>query len=310
MRTIIFFNHCHNGDLIVSKEFVRELMRKVPANYIYAHTKSPNLLKDMIGRTTDDDYNRTSGSIGKYPKKFVFPLPNVTVINTWWGAYYKEWEVNENFYDVVSPSFSKIDLNWEVYYEIFEYIFKVCARHFDMDLTLDEKSPIEYAHKIDYSLFSLPEIKLTTKKSVYFANGLPMSGQSHLYNDMSEHIIYFAERLPNITFYCSQKFFTILPNIVFTDDIFNRPFDDLNETAYLSQLCNGIVGRNSGTFHITNTKHNLNDPNKHLLVFGNHEGHCFPYNLKFPANFTFVEDINEHVVRQALANLLTKIIFD
>ena len=124
---------------------------------------------------------------------------------------------------------------------------------------------------------------------------------------MAHLIQELAQTFPDIDFICTDVFETSAANIFFTDFIHTRNGSDLNEISFLSTFCDAIVGRNSGAFLFTNTKHNLST--KKFLAFGRDERECFPYGLNCK-NFVFVRDENDEVMRNALHLLVKSIQHD
>ena len=83
---ILFYNHYHNGDLFVSKEFIRHIMQQLPnCEFGYYHNNNPKTIRDLLpyyGRATQSNDER-----------FILNGDTLT-INTWIGKYipgnYKE----------------------------------------------------------------------------------------------------------------------------------------------------------------------------------------------------------------------------
>ena len=47
MKTIIFYNTFHNGDIHVSREFIKDIMNKIETTFYYYHNGGPRLLFDI-----------------------------------------------------------------------------------------------------------------------------------------------------------------------------------------------------------------------------------------------------------------------
>lgn len=79
MKKILFYNDWHNGDIHMSREYVKDLMSVLGQNeYFYYHTNNNSILSDI------DNLKYTNNK-------------NITTdlnINTWIGQF---WRKNNNF---------------------------------------------------------------------------------------------------------------------------------------------------------------------------------------------------------------------
>lgn len=303
---ICFFNYFHNGDLLATKEFVREFMQNIPAEYYYAHNKHPKNLADLR-------INQIPIPEG-LPHNIKFASSeDVLFINTWVGAYSKSHCNTDVPYGI---QFDGIDLGedgicWKSYHKQFNYILSVVDKCIDGAYSIT-RSAEEYAHSIDFSIFNVSQVdefllKHDPEKTILFSNGLVESSQTLINNDMSAWINFLSKEFPNINFVCTKKFEPSSKNIFFTDDIINSPDGhDMNEIAYLSSKVNKIIGRNSGPFLFTNMKSNLLSGSKTFLALGDYYTQCFPAFLDFPCNFKFVRDESESIVLDSIRSVLSE----
>lgn len=301
---ICFYNYFHNGDLLATKEYVREFIQNIEAEYYYAHNKHPKNLIDL-------ELNQIRVPQG-LPHNIKFAASeDVLFINTWVGAYSKSHCSNEVPYGI---EFDHIDLGeegicWKSYHKQFEYILSVVKRIIGKSYSLMSDAE-NYAHSIDYSKLDLSSIEhffniVDASKTVLVSNGLVESSQALINNDMSDWINYFAKQFPETSFVCTKKFYSDSTNIFFTDDVIkDGSGHDMNEIAYLSSKVNKIIGRNSGPFLFTNTKENLSDENKKFLAIGDYYSQCFPAFLKFNCDFKFVRDESESIVLDSIRNII------
>lgn len=302
---ICFFNHFHNGDLLATKEFVREFVNNVPLECYYAHNRHPKNLADIS--------NLTQAAIPKgLPTEHKFVMSgdmDILFVNTWIAAYCSS--------DPQDPEYVAIDMaaegiNWKAYYKEFQHIIKTVNKLTGNSYQLRD-SIESYAHKIDFSVFNCSNIdaflsKVDSKNLVLISNGFVESDQNILNNDMSAWINVIAREFQNKIFICTRKFMTSLPNVLFTEDIIsNGEGHDMNEIAYLSKFVNVVMGRNSGPFLFTNTFENLNDKNKKFLVFGRYYNQSFPAYLNFDCDFRFVIDESDSIVLESMRKLLSEV---
>ena len=301
---ICFFNYFHNGDLLATKEFIREFMDNVPAEYFYAHNKHPKNLIDL-------PLTQVRIPEGLPNNKFFVGGDDTIFINTWIAAYWNNenclYDIKLDVDDILSDG-----ITWKAYHKIFQYIIKVVEAHLGVKYEL--RTSIEsYAHKIDYSMLDCTNIdkflsSVNKEDLVLVSNGYVESNQSLINNDMSSWINTIAQEFTNKKIICTRKFNTSFRNILFTDDIIgDKSGHDMNEISYLSTFIDKILGRNSGPFLFTNTYDNLQTKNKVFLSLGNVETNCFPAFLKFDCDFRFVKDESETIVLDSIRELLSEV---
>lgn len=294
MKKIVFFNHAHRGDIFLSRPFVKEIVEKLDVEFYYSHFWGEYLLKDLninyIHIDTVDKIPQIDRHIGHYISE------DTLYINTWIG----------NYFDHSKPRYGECNLQ-SIYFLMYEQIFKVIRKIFQIDLNL--KDIHEYFPTIDYSYFNIGNIdkylKEDTRKKVLLCNGPALSGQCDYNGDMAEIINFLSQKYSNITFIITHNIKLEKDNIKYTGDIIQSQKSDLNEITYLSKFCDVIVGRSSGPFTFANTKDNIFDEKKSFLCFGKKETDCLPYGLDVECNFTFqyfsesnkLEELTETIIQ-------------
>jgi hypothetical protein len=292
MNTINFFNYFHNGDMFVSKEFVRQIIAELPDfNFGYYHLNHFKTTKDL---------NIQFLGAPHFRENIKFVEDNTTLnINTWIGAYQKI-HTNE------PPHFWNGGINLICLYDVWSFIFEKVNSYFDVKLKIKD-SPLDYIPTIIYEYFDLQSCndfianRKSTKK-ILFSNGKAMSGQS-FDDDMVLLITDFAKKYPNHDYICTKKFQTDLNNIFFTDDIFEKALEtadlktpwndrhlkncDLNEISYLSNFCEIIVGKNSGPFVYCMTKENFLHNNKYIISFNRDAEDSMAYGINLKCKYIF-----------------------
>jgi hypothetical protein len=269
MKKICFFNHKHNGDIFHSKSFVNEIVNSIDAEFSYAHSNHPNLLKDL--KIEYEIIPDISNSVRFLEDE------DTLYVNTWIGSYFVE---GEKYYGECTLRFS---------YEMFSKIYDELNKRFNTNLKL---SSIEnYIPTIDYSKFDILNIenyiKTDTNKKILFCNGPCLSGQCRYYGDMNPIINSLAKKYQDITFIVTHKIDTDLKNIKFTNDIIKVSECDLNEIGYLSTFCDIIIGRNSGPFCFSTNTQNINNSNTIFYAFGEDITTCFLYEIDLSCSFIF-----------------------
>ena len=265
---IVFFNHYHNGDLFVSKEFVRNIKKQIGNIFDIKY-----LLFNHHKTLLDLNISYAGYPIGLNDRcKFIL-FGEILYVNTWIGAY--------QFPYADPPHFYKGGINYLDLHEMWKYIFKEIEKYTSIKLIIDV-NPEFYIPQIDYSQFNVSIIDnfVSDKKDIVLVcNGQPMSNQSELTN-LNEIIKRLSIDFKEKTFVCTKKF-DFADNIYFTENIINlksdltktpywnqcTPYCDLNEISYLSTFCDVIIGRNSGPYIYCTTKNNMMDNSKKFIQF-------------------------------------------
>lgn len=287
---LVFFQHCHNGDLFVSREFVKQIKTQLlDADLEYYHKNSPRVLLDL--GITQKPLNQEFSIREKFIK-----FPEGLAINTWVGAYDPKITPEP-------PHYYSLGISLDVLYQIWGYIFSEINTGFQKNLIL--KNINEYLPEIDFEKFHVQKItehvyKHTSKK-ILICNGEPKSKQSFR-ESFSDIIEALAEKLKNQEIICTEKFTTSRNNIYFTQDIIGLSGSDLAEISYLSQHCDLIIGRNSGPFVYCLTKTNLMNKNKTFISFNHTQEDQFPLGSDYLARYIF----SNNYQKDNMLNLIIK----
>jgi hypothetical protein len=269
---ILFYNFFHNGDLLNSKAFVKEIMDNMPITFMYAHSRHTKILTDMnliqirpeqIFPVTTNDH-----------KQKMIVADNITLVNTWIGAYFEpDGECTLRF-------------SYNMYKRIYDDLNKVYGTNLKLDDDITKYFPFVDFSQIDVSKVDAYLAKDKNRK-VLICNGPALSNQCSYNENMSDIVLELADTYKDTTFICTQHFDTDVANIAFTD-VINEILDcDLNEIAYLSKFCDIIVGRSSGPFSFSCLKDNMDDENKKFICFGDKITDCFQYGVDTKAKFVF-----------------------
>ena len=253
IENLVFYNHWQNGDIHVSREFVKLMVNAIKAkNYLYLNHKSPELLKDIPKLKVESDGLLYLDN----DSPFMWNLHTRTLcLNTWYG---------------VSPMFkTTASCTIDTLYHLFNgHINKV------MNVTLNPSKLRDFVPTVDYSYFDLSGIEnylaTSNRKKILICNGAVVSKQAQNFS-LSSLVTKMAVKQPNVDFIMTEKFHSVLDNIKFTDDIINKRGNDLNEISYLSIFCNSIIGRSSGPYIYSMVKENLFNPEKTFICFSDDE---------------------------------------
>ena len=288
--SIMFYNYFHNGDLIYSKSFVKEIIESIPVDFFYAHYKNTKIFQDL-NLTQINPTSIPQILNGKEREKItIINDHNLVLVNTWIGAYLTpEDECTLNF-------------NYKLYGSVYTELNKI----YGLNLRL-KKDKKEYFPTVDFNKINRTKVDefLTnyTNKKILICNGPALSNQCFYNGDMKDLVIRLANTYTNIIFICTQKFNTNIKNIIFTDDINNRIDFDLTEISYLSTFCDIIVGRNSGPYAFSELKENIKNKEKKFICFGDRIKDCFQYGINTDSKlifeqFTTLDNLFETIKRE------------
>jgi hypothetical protein len=247
-KNIYFYLYFGNGDIFISKEFVKDILSQVKYDTAYySHGKNKRILADI------PELNFAPITNEHIPNIRCRLVNNDLFVNCWLGV--------DSTY--VTPANScSVTNSKRMYNDIFS------KTHLDIHLN---KSLGEYIPQIDYKYFELEGvnnfISSNNKKFFLWDNGLVQSNQANNF-DFTPAIDTISRLYPHINIVTTSRTPLLASNIFFTGDI-TKPSDgfDLNEISYLSTFTNLIVGRSSGPEVFCTTRENVYNPNKRFISF-------------------------------------------
>lgn len=258
-KRVVFFNPFHNGDIHVSRGFVRQIIEKVKqidphTTFSYSHKMAADLLIDIQGLTYDPNGLRTIANehVG------VHTNGETIYINTWYGQ----------------QQFKYMNRHGVSFDSLYAAIDDSCKAIWNFSLNDISTDPSVFFPTIDYTKFHVREAAswLThhPEKKIFVSNGHALSGQSHNFA-ITPLIENLASRHSDYTFILSnvEGRKLALPNVYYSGDIIKRSGCDLNENAYLSEQCDTIMGRASGAFAFAETQNNMFQRTCKFLCFSN-----------------------------------------
>lgn len=249
---IFFYNAWHNGDLHVSRTFIKYIIENIKDNtYYYCHSNMPKILQDI------ENLNQIpfSNIINKNSKEGYFKNGEDYYINTWYGSYNFQYLMHQ-------------EMTTFVLFNIFKRTLKEIFRHQILN------DPLYFLPKIDYSKFDVKDIDdfilKDNRKKVLICNNTVESGQCENFG-FDIIIRKLSTDYPNILFIVSNIFRDYVierDNVIYCNAILPNIHDNnLNEISYLSKFCDVIVGRYSGPCSFAGTYENFLDPNKTFINF-------------------------------------------
>ncbi len=240
--SIVFYNHCNNGDIHLSRSMVDYLVKRLrPSIAGYSHRNPPNLLEDLdYMRYMSDEINYLDQNDGYTESEHGY------FINTWVGA--KNREFMSNGCDIQSI------------YKLFNYYHDALVGRM-----LDFPSLEELLPSIDFSKLAKRQIIFdffkdrNGHKRIFISNGYVRSGQAINFN-MNGMIAKLSALHDDYDFFVTNKEEPLVKadNVFYTEDIMETTDQcDLNENAYFSTFCDSIIGRSSGAFSFALNKDNF-----------------------------------------------------
>jgi len=121
---------------------------------------------------------------------------------------------------------------------------------------------------------------------------------------MRNIIFELATRFPEKDFLIAHKVDVELPNVTYTDDLFNAPTGNLNQIAYLSQFTKLIIGKNSGPFTYAHIKENMNNYQKTFMCFSHKMRDCLMGEGEYLSNSFFSNTIDDNKAIEICENLI------
>lgn len=242
---VIFYNHWGAGDIFESREFVKEAMKKLPAEfYQYSHNKYPEILRDIP-------------ELGWFPMNLaleqhtgVKKVDNHWLINTWIGQDGK----------YVMPGVGcVIEKNYEMFNDLFNRL----------GISSLDKDIYDYIPEVNWSVFNTQQITKFIDghpNPILICTGMVNSCQA-LNFEFNPILDILCKKYPNRDFITTTPMGLTHPNLFNTNEVTRTFSPDLNEIGYLSKFCKLIVGRNSGPFVFCQHKDNWSDSNKTFLSF-------------------------------------------
>jgi hypothetical protein len=271
---LFMFNVGHNGDVHLTREFVKDIMNKTKFDeYYYLHSNSPKVLCDIPNLKHSKLDDNCHGSVG----------------NTF-------FQVNNDIYINMTCFF-----DIEYYYKLYEIIYgKLQIRIENIDF---------YLPSINYKVLNLDNIKDFLKNNfktkVLISNGVTKSFQSgdvDFYNLIDE----ITKEFPDVQFLLTSKEKLIKDNIFYTDDVINKQDFDLNEISYLSTFCDIIIGRASGPDVFCMVKENYNNPYKTIISMSNNVKQAF-FDMNNMSGKIWINNYDYNNIHSVLINEIKRV---
>jgi hypothetical protein len=256
-KKVVFFNYYHNGDIHLSRGLLRQVMQKVhqinpDVQFYYSHRNTPDLLADI--NITFDPFGL---SIIRNDHAGIVGVGDTVYINTWYG------QQQFRYMNAYGISFDTLYLAFN----------EACKQIWGFSLEEISQDPGVFFPWIDYSKYQINNVNAwlssNSSKKIFISNGDTLSGQAHNF-DLTSLALDVARNHTDKTFILSNKTGATVPsNVLWSSDIIGRGGCDLNENGFITEHCDVIIGRSSGTFTFAQTQNNYLKRQCKILNFSN-----------------------------------------
>jgi hypothetical protein len=277
MKKIVFFNYYHNGDIHVSRGFIRHIIARVhqidpSIQFSYAHRNASELLSDIPNL----GYEPSGLSVVNNDHAGIVPVGDTIYINTWYARQHYRY-------------MSRYGITIDSLYVIFD---DVCKSLWGFSLEDISKNPADFFPIIDYSKFKVENAKTWLDKypgkKVFVSNGQALSDQAY-YFALTPIIDQLSKKHPDKIFILSNHDgHPGSQNIIHTSDIIQKQGNDLNENSYIASHCDVIIGKASGAFTFAVTQETCFQKRIKFLAFCN----LLP---KYPNKFWLSERLKDQI---------------
>ena len=254
---ITFFNHFHNGDIHVSRNFVRLIVNYIhqrDSNITFSYAqKNANVLLDIPKVI----YNPNALALVSSEHDNLFVRNGSLFINTWYAQQHFKYM---NRYGITMDSL----------YAAFDDSCKSALGFSLKDISSD---PTVFFPSIDYRAFEIQRAQTWLHnhpgKKIFVVNGYALSGQSHNF-PITPLVSNLARKHTDKIFILSNTDGNVnLPNVFQSSEIIGKSGCDLNENAFISESCDVIIGRPTGPFAFAQTCNNMINRKCKILCLSN-----------------------------------------
>lgn len=244
-NNVYFYNFYGNGDVHLSRNFVKYLSDQILAdNYYYVHKRHPRLTLDLEPKIkTITRQSLGTDSLGVYEKD------EDLYVNVWIGAY------NHKCHSRYGLSFLG-----------YKYLHNEHLRNLNLpEINVED---VDLIPTIDFNKYNLDnkEHLIPNGKNVLFCNNNTLSGQAN-----NTNMDGMLNRLSNIytdhNFIVTNNTTVTNKNVISISDIFGKLDSDIIECAFVSKYCDYVIGKSSGPYTYSLIKENLLDTNKKFICY-------------------------------------------
>ena len=240
MTKLIFFNGFHTGDVLLSKPFVKEIIKQIPCcNFFYSHRNNELITSDLCSFIHPDSIDPPKNN------EFIKKDGETVIINTWFGELDPRKNVYINHFDHQLDMYNQYLVNLNI------------------DISYMGKNPENYIWEIeDKYINNTLTVKEGFKVLIYTNKSLSIQAHN---DDQTNYIDKITDKYPEITFYVTESSVT-KPNVICLNNFFTQKGLDLFQFAELSKKCTIITGNSNGAIMFSWLKSNLLNKNKIYII--------------------------------------------
>jgi hypothetical protein len=302
MNKIVFFNFFHNGDCFVTKEYVRDIISKLPGiEFEYAHNNHENIICDLDCKhvpivTMPDQFDLTyygmsgqAAPIPYYMPMLVDTLTSTVYINTWVGSFQDlpKWGRHANF--------TTLPHMWKEVYDYLKIPMIGDYTCYHPEIRFDRCNT---SHAQEY-LSSIGDAPL-----VVFCNNNVMSRQSSMGN-MEKIIDNISSQFPDHQFLVTDRVDVHKSNVQYSEDVLKGMVGNLNQISFITHVAKLIIGKNSGPFSYAHTRSNMTNPHKTFMCFSKQITECLTGGGEYLANSYFSDTTDDIVASDIISKLIS-----
>lgn len=263
---VVFFNHGHLGDTIISKFFIREVKKYIPSRkYALSNFYDDSYVLDVV----DEHIPLNLLSIPTDTWIAEDKESNTLYFNTWFGTlnqpgYLEQLGLSQSDRQHLRSE-DGVLYNWESYVFYFTIALKLYNPNLDLYYMLENK--LDYVPAAAQQDISNIPLLNDSRTKVLIFNQQATSGQAD--NDNFIPYIDTLSQNENLIIYTSKDTGVRKHNLISLPDHISHP--DLNKIAYLSTFCKYICGPGNAPLQNTWIKQNLTDVDKTYIVINRND---------------------------------------
>ena len=263
---VIFFNYFHLGDLHISRNYIKKIMSRIPANnYFETNQYGEDVLKDIDNLQYLRWHSFTDFCGVRYDVPFAVSMNGdlrTLFVNTWVG---QNQPLNKMPRDNGVCTFRRNNEN-----------YNLILKELGFDEIRDDD--VDVFPSVDYEKYEIENVDSFLRKTfgpfVLLFNNEVKSGQCENF-DFDPIAEKLCKEFPEHKFILSNDTELTkdksINNIFSASDIIKKDSMDLNELSYLSTFCDVLIGRNSGPQTFAYVIENFLCPNKKNITICDHK---------------------------------------
>lgn len=241
---VCFYTNGHIGDLLITLPFIDLLIKKYPENEYYQFNQGASTNFDDSLISCIDNLKVSNELCG-----------DVNIPTHMCDRQYSQW--------ISPPDYPLID-----HFSIMKFFWEKIYKLHGFDIEIPDNLGVNYNYNIDNKKRIESSINLNRKKVLIFNQKVRSSQTDNM--DWKSYIVGVCNMFPDIDFFYTNHEeinldFILDKNLFYTPEIYGKIRCDILENAYLSTLCDVLVGRCNGPYMYA-AMHDKNIENKNMTM--------------------------------------------